>query len=1160
MTAWRLNGLITGAIVACLLAPAFMSTALGDVPEAPILKRTFGPDGTGGTDFQTAGPTAVDQVTHEVYVADQEAGKLYKFTPEGDPLDFEGSEPYISGNEIVGLSFHGNAWKDEMAVDSNSHVVYVTSGNAVRAFESDGDPSLFAAGPGAGTSEIGEFTELAGVAVDAAGNIYASDFAGLVKIYAPSGEFITQIEVEAPTLLTVGPDGSLYLLREEGRLFRFTPSEVPVTPSTTFFSTPIPLADEGRALALAADPASGNVYVTEEVLIDTGRITRIGEYDPVGGSILSFAGPGEEGALQGADYGISIDGVTKTLYVSTNDNTAVGTFSKVEIFAPAPIIVGPPTVIATSAEKVSSTTATLKATINPNTHETAYVFEYGTADCAIIPPTCVTVPLLPVGIGAGHKGVAVSQAISGLQPNTTYHYRVVASNDLGATPGPDRTLTTQVSDLEFELPDERAWEMVSPPNKFGGTLVATSKGIIQATTGGDGLAYQSLNSLEADPDGSRAIEAATVLARRGAAGWVSKDISPPHTRATNIANTSEYNLFSPDLSRALLEPRDGTPLSVAASQRTPYLRSNTEPPTYTPLVTSKEGFANVPSGTEFGGNEPTGATSRVSVNGANPALTHIVLESEVPLAAGADPFSLYEWNSGQLQPVSVKPSDEGGGVVQGTLGSSLMSVRRAISVDGSRVFWGRGNVGTGGINLSALLVRDTVAETTARLDVKRPDATGDGAPVPAFQGASADGDVVFFTDSQELTKGASTSGRDLYRCEVGPGSAGCANLTDISAPIDNSLESADVQGVVSAISDDGTRVYFVARGALDEGSNESGQLAVSGEPNLYLWEEESGVRFVTGLSDEDDRNWGRVEGATPGYVQNLSAAASPSGRYFAFVSKLDLTESGGGAAAEPFEQVFLYDADTGHLTCVSCNPSGSESFGRLSPPLNVDLQGIWQGRRVAALLPEMMLSGGAQIQPYPLHEPRTVLDNGRVFFHAVDALVPADSNGDWDLYQYEPTEEGNCEAASRGTAIAGTVDACVSLLSAGTTKGVSTFLDASVNGDDVFFLTKGRLSVEDKDDVNDVYDARVGGVAAISSSPAACVSESCQTPLAPPGVQPAASESFNGPGNVPQKRKKHCPKGKRKVRKAGKVHCAPQRNHKQQSQGKHGRGKQGGGR
>src|SRR5205085_396899 len=110
-------------------------------------------------------------------------------------------------------------------------------------------------------------------------------------------------------------------------------------------------------------------------------------------------------------------------------------------------------------------------------------------------------------IAPAHKPVAVSpQEISGLQPGTTYHYRVVAENAEGTTEGPDKTFTTPRSGLGFSLADRRAWEMVSPPNKFGAGLFA---GAAQAAASGNAIAYGSVPSIEANPDGNRAIEEST---------------------------------------------------------------------------------------------------------------------------------------------------------------------------------------------------------------------------------------------------------------------------------------------------------------------------------------------------------------------------------------------------------------------------------------------------------------------------------------------------------------------------------------------------------------------------------------------------------------------------------------------------------------------------
>ena len=59
-----------------------------------------------------------------------------------------------------------------------------------------------------------------------------------------------------------------------------------------------------------------------------------------------------------------------------------------------------------------------------------------------------------------------------------------------------------------------------------------------------------------------------------------------------------------------------------------------------------------------------------------------------------------------------------------------------------------------------------------------------------------------------------------------------------------------------AISEDGTRVYFVAAGVLDEVANDQGDIAQPGKPNLYLCEEGKGVRFIATLSKNDSPTGG----------------------------------------------------------------------------------------------------------------------------------------------------------------------------------------------------------------------------------------------------------------------------------------------------------------
>ena len=85
---------------------------------------------------------------------------------------------------------------------------------------------------------------------------------------------------------------------------------------------------------------------------------------------------------------------------------------------------------------MTQTTATLGAQINPELAATTYHFQYGpSASYGSSTPQSAS-------IGSDNSVHAASAAISGLEPGATYHYRVVATNAIGASDGPDQTFTT----------------------------------------------------------------------------------------------------------------------------------------------------------------------------------------------------------------------------------------------------------------------------------------------------------------------------------------------------------------------------------------------------------------------------------------------------------------------------------------------------------------------------------------------------------------------------------------------------------------------------------------------------------------------------------------------------------------------------------------------
>jgi DNA-binding beta-propeller fold protein YncE len=97
----------------------------------------------------------------------------------------------------------------------------------------------------------------------------------------------------------------------------------------------------------------------------------------------------------------------------------------------------PPTVVTEAATSITRTSATLNATVNPGAEELSEcTFEYGTSTAYGQSAACSSLP------EAVEYPVAVSAALSGLSANTTYHFRISATNPSGPSEGADETFRT----------------------------------------------------------------------------------------------------------------------------------------------------------------------------------------------------------------------------------------------------------------------------------------------------------------------------------------------------------------------------------------------------------------------------------------------------------------------------------------------------------------------------------------------------------------------------------------------------------------------------------------------------------------------------------------------------------------------------------------------
>jgi hypothetical protein len=109
---------------------------------------------------------------------------------------------------------------------------------------------------------------------------------------------------------------------------------------------------------------------------------------------------------------------------------------------------------------VGAASAVLHALVDPNRHKTGYWFEWGTT------ATYGTSTNL-ASAGQGDQPVSVSNVVSGLQPATTYHFRVAAVNGDGITRGTDATFTTSAAAPPAATPVPTP----APPSPIPGTEV-----------------------------------------------------------------------------------------------------------------------------------------------------------------------------------------------------------------------------------------------------------------------------------------------------------------------------------------------------------------------------------------------------------------------------------------------------------------------------------------------------------------------------------------------------------------------------------------------------------------------------------------------------------------------------------------------------------------
>ncbi len=1101
--------------------------------------------GTGAGQIQHASGIVLDGGGN-IWLVELLALRVQKFSPSGEFLLMAGGE--------VNKSRVGEREQQE----SNAEPVTVTEAEENLCTAASGDVcGAGASGTGDGQFQRFFFGNSPGnqLGFGPGGTIYVGDENRIQKL-GEDGTFQGDIPLPGAGLtqaLAVAPDGRMYVISlgitEKVSNGYFLEDSLVVREIGTSGEEIGRLKGTWEGRSVPKDPedvaidAEGNVYVVgravyplpvaEDKPPQFEQVWEVFGFDSTG-TLYPFE-PGRAG------FGAPLDGA-KPISIATNvvgdgsgkpgellvayfyfDSNPGSSLAYIRSYGrPFEIVPKPPAIKSSFVTSVGTTEAAVEASINPRYNaDTTYQVEFGVGACDAGDCTELA-PGEPAQLGGGAVNTPIGTGpilLTGLDPGTTYHYRLVAENEAGgpvygaegtfrtyrpfsATAGcPNAALRQGPS---RQLPDCRAYEMVSPVDKEGGQIYARGTvpgfpaALDQSAISGEALTYSSYRAFG---EAESASYSSQYLARRTVGtGWSSDPISPRQEGTGSGNLDTPYRAFSDDLSTSWLVTEFEPTLAegALAGQRNLYRREHTG--AYEAVCPAPPLGAS-PGGERFA-LEPQGRSSDGS---------HLVFWANAPLTADAVTAELvnqvYECVDGtELRLVSRLPGGEAsptggsagtanGGFTTG-YGFRVNDVARAVSDDGSRIFWTASQVKQG-----PLYVRID-GERTVEI------AAGDAR----FRAASPEGDRVLYSVGNQLSE------------------ASVGDETAISSVI-----AGEVLGFMGA-SADARLVYFVTREDLDDAGP-----AQDGKPNLYLYRAEGATySFIGALSERDAVEEVTSEESEPTltpvafFLTERGSRVTADGLHAAFVSSARLTgyDNTDQVSGEADAEVFLYDAEAEELVCASCNPSEARPRGA---NVGSSFTPFW----AAAKIP-----GWAN----QAHASRVLSEDGdRLFFEAVDSLALGDTNGVQDVYQWEAPGAGGCAESSPSYSPGN--DGCIDLISPGKSRDPSTLVDASTSGDDVFFKTASSLWPADPGLI-DIYDARVGGGFEPPPAPRPeCEGEACQPASIPLPFRSPASSTFRGVANAtPAPKPRRCRKGGERTRgatargsKAAKKRCGKQR-------------------
>ncbi|HEX2070759.1 MAG TPA: hypothetical protein VHF90_03805 [Thermoleophilaceae bacterium] len=1123
--------------------------------------------GTGLGQFDTGSPSRVAaDATGAIYALERAvvARRVQKFTPQAGPPALA---PSLFADAIVGTGGGNDFVPMDIAVNPANGRVYVT-----KSFE----PGVFTC-PDGSPSPDGEARVLE---LTASGD--------LLDTHAACAGFSFSNTQGLAFRPASGPGDSdrIYLSSTQGGHRVYVLDDDGITPAIASINPATNITDTSADFSATINPNS----VDNSFAPTTWRIeySRNGEDWTTAGS-GTLPTPGTTPQTVTASASDLLPATTYQIRVVTRKPFGNPDIASPELTFRTDAI--PPQLSAVRADSISATSARLTGQVNPHGTPTNYRFEWGQGNFNNVIP----VPDAPVG--SGPVAVFVSQQLVGLQPSTTYQFRLVATSATeGATTSPTRTFTTSPPGASAAGADGRGYELVSPADKVGGTGVGEwYRGT--GSMGSAGIAAQVGDRFAVNGSfGSTLVDGAHAWANdwafadrvSGQVGWRSHSpLTHPNYRATlagklNLFSTtpSLADIFwaSPQGTPAMFpeiaaNPAWGTPAGMLSDWGAPTRWELFGPATPSQIVGSTSnviwGVAFADDGSLAAGVTEGGAGKVVGLGGTQDP-THptwgapdgdLVSGRSIYLAdvsgaprdaydttlqrtlanvctgSGADRTDVPAVDLGgnlTAQDCADQPgredlvSDRGATLRGGALSNAPVRIDDVVSNDGSRVFFMSPDPTAAGVpNGLSTFCQTTGQVCPTQLFVRQSDESGvqtrwiskaeDGlfgsqdaslTGTVRFEGASADGDKVFFRTNSPLTAddpngtgapappGGVTTGTasnmswDLYMydlpdapgADLGEGeltrlSGGPEGEGDCNSPLGG---EADV-GALRFVSDDGARVYFTCAAPLPDvpaSSNGTvtspgGTQSTSDQTNLYAYDGHRPVpqrwRFVariprsvsqtidtcasTGLTRRSPiaaPAQDPADLALEGAAANANCVNGTStGAFVTFFTTGRLT--GDDPASPATGDVYGYDVEADELVRISAPQGGAGGTYPCAPGNSAVLcfgdSGVGSQPGVGT---------GSATAPLGLATNPTTPGDRLAFVQSRSRLLPEDTDSAYDVYEWR---NGDLSLVSTGKS---------------STDG-ALYMGNDSTGRNVYFVTRDKLTWQDIDVVADVYSARIGG-------------------------------------------------------------------------------------